>query len=300
MTEIIKGREIADKIYERLRKESDDLKEKGIDPVLAVFQVGKKPEDEAYKRSILNGAKKAGVDVRELGFPESASTDDVLSMINIVNGSRKIHGILILRPLPPDMDEAGIIEAVSPQKDMDGCTGSSMISLYRGRGEGHGPCTAEAVMEIIRSRIEDLKGKKAVVIGRSTVIGKPVAMMLLRADATVTICHSGSGDIGEILEGADIIVAAAGRPEVVKGPFREGQMVIDVGINEVDHRLVGDVDMAAAEGVVAYITPVPGGLGSVTSAVLMDHVIQSAAAYGVAGEEPFIPDEIDKAQPGFF
>jgi methylenetetrahydrofolate dehydrogenase (NADP+)/methenyltetrahydrofolate cyclohydrolase len=199
-----------------------------------------------------------------------------------INDDDSVHGVLLLKPLPAHMDEKTVCSELMPSKDVDGITEASMAGVYSNSGMGYPPCTAEACLEILKFYGIERKGKKAAVIGRSLVIGKPVAMMLIKEDATVTICHTKTTDMPQICSEAEILIAAAGKAKTVDGKyFNSGQIVIDVGINvDDDGNLCGDVDFSAAEGRVKAVTPVPGGVGTVTTGILMKHVVEAAEKAG--------------------
>lgn len=201
-----------------------------------------------------------------------------MAAVDRVNNDDNIHGVLIFRPLPKHLDEAAVIKALSPEKDVDGITDGSMVGVFAGTNQGFPPCTPWACMEILDHYGIDCTGKKAVVIGRSLVVGKPAAMMLLKKNATVTICHTKTKDMPSVVKEADIVIVAAGRAGIVDDTYlRNGQVVIDVGINvNEEGKLCGDVDYAKAEPIVEAITPVPGGVGSVTTSVLVGHVVEAA------------------------
>lgn len=206
-----------------------------------------------------------------------------LDALEKLNGDKTVHGILMLRPLPPQLDGERARRMLAPEKDVDGCTDGSLAGVFSGAALGFPPCTARAVIELLRFYGVDPEGKNAVVIGRSLVIGRPVAMLLLRENATVTVCHTRTRELASIARGADILIAATGRAESIGADFlREGQIVIDVGVSwsETKQKLCGDVDFDAAEPVVRALTPVPGGVGSVTTAVLASHVVEAACRGG--------------------
>lgn len=280
MTKTLLGKPVADRETEALRERAEALRAKGIEPTLAIVRVGEKGDDLAYERGALKRAEKVGakVDVRVL--PEDVCQADLEAVIDDINRDDAVHGCLLFRPLPKHLDEQAICDRLHPSKDVDGIGALSMASVFMGRGEGFAPCTAEATIAMLKHYDIPLKGARAVVIGRSLVIGKPVAMMLLKENATVTTCHTRTKDVPSITREADIIIACAGAPEMVTREFvREGQTVIDVGINVTDEgKLVGDVAFDEVEPVVAHVTPVPRGVGSVTTTILMRHVIEAAEA----------------------
>lgn len=278
MAEILKGAPAAKALTEKLFIRAQTLKEKGIVPVLAIVRVGERPDDLAYERGAENRAAKTGVEIRQFILPDEYRTEELLETIRQINEDPSIHGCLMFRPLKRKEDEEKACALLSPEKDVDGITRGSLARVFTGKGEGFAPCTAQAVMELLSFYGCDLTGKRVTVIGRSLVIGKPVSMMLLSENATVTMCHTRTEDLAAECRKAEILVAAAGRAGVVRGDFvSPGQVVIDVGIN-VDEKgnLCGDVAFEEACGKAAAITPVPGGVGTMTSTVLCLHVIEAA------------------------
>lgn len=280
MTELLKGAAVAKAITERNKQTVLELESKGITPTLGIIRLGEKPGDLSYEKGALKRAEKTGVAVKQFVFAEDMTEEALLDEIRKINEDSSIHGVLMFRPLPKHLNEKRICEALAPEKDMDGITSGSMAGVFMDAEIGYPPCTAEAVMEILDHYGIEIKGKKVTIFGRSLVIGKPVAMMIMRKHGTITVCHSRTGieDFKEAGRGAEIVVAALGRAKMI-GPERLGknQVVIDVGINvDEDGNLCGDVDFDAVQDQVAAITPVPGGVGSVTTAVLMKHVLQAA------------------------
>lgn len=279
MSTIMKGKPAADALDLDTTARVEALKAKGITPTLAILRVGEREDDLAYERGALKRAEKNGVAVKQVVLPADASQEDLLAAIKDLNEDASVHGVLLFRPLPKHMDEAEACEALAPEKDMDGITRGSMASIYSGQGAGFAPCTAEGCIEILKYNGIEMSGKRAVVIGRSLVIGKPVAMLLMANNATVTVCHSRTQNMQDVVKEADIVICALGRAEMIDGSyFRAGQTVLDVGINwsEEKGKLVGDVLFDEAEPIVDAITPVPGGCGSVTTAVLIRHVVEAA------------------------
>ena len=278
MAEILKGAPAAAALTEKLAVRCAALKEGGVIPTLAIVRVGERPDDVAYERGAIKRCEKAGVAVRQYLLPADAEQGELLRVIDEINRDGGIHGCLMFRPLPRHLDEAAACEALDVRKDVDCMTESSLSSVFTGSGKGFTPCTAQSVMELLDYYGIDPAGKKAVVVGRSLVIGKPVAMLLLAANATVTVCHSRTASLAEQTRNADIVVAALGRARALTAEhFAPGQVVVDVGINAApEGGLCGDVDFAAVEPIVSAITPVPAGVGSLTTAVLCAHVIEAA------------------------
>lgn len=254
------------------------LREQGMTPTLGIIRVGEREDDIAYERGATKRCEGVGVAVQAMTLPQDATQEELLALIHQVNQDDSIHGVLLFRPLPSHMDEDMIRNALAPEKDIDGITDGSLAGVVAGTKTGFAPCTARACLEILDHYGYELKGKQAVVIGRSLVVGKPVAMLLLERHATVTICHTRTEDMPSVCRQAELLIVAAGRAGVVgKEFFSPGQVVIDVGINvDEEGRLCGDADYEAAQGIVEAITPVPGGVGTVTTSLLVEQVIQAA------------------------
>jgi methylenetetrahydrofolate dehydrogenase (NADP+)/methenyltetrahydrofolate cyclohydrolase len=278
MAELLLGKEVNNVLHAGLAARVEKLAKKQVVPQLAIVRVGENEADLSYERGARTRCEKLGIKVCGYVLPENCTEKDLLEVIYKVNADRTIHGVLMFRPLPKGIDEEAVIRALDPAKDMDGITPGSIAGVFAGKNQGYPPCTAQAVMEILHHYGIDPTGKRVVVIGRSMVIGRPVAMMLLQENATVTICHTRTKDLPAVAKEADILVAAVGRAGMVGADFvRPGQVVIDVGINvNAEGKLCGDVDFEAAEPVVEKITPVPRGVGSVTTSVLASHVIAAA------------------------
>ncbi len=279
MARVLTGTSVAKLITEELISRTDTLKQRGVIPSLSILRVGERADDLAYERAALKRCETIGIKVRKFTLPADVSQTRLLDTIAIINSDPGVHGCLMFRPLPKDLDEGAACDFLNPEKDIDGITAGSMARVYSGSGMGFAPCTAQSCMELLKYYDIDPSGKSAVVVGRSLVIGRPVSSLLLSADATVTICHSKTQKIQEIIRKADIVVVATGRAESFGAEyFREEQIVLDVGINwsPIKMKLVGDVDFEAVKPIVAGITPVPDGIGSITTAVLCKHVIEAA------------------------
>ncbi|MCR5612025.1 MAG: bifunctional 5,10-methylene-tetrahydrofolate dehydrogenase/5,10-methylene-tetrahydrofolate cyclohydrolase [Clostridiales bacterium] len=279
MAEILKGSAVAAALNEKTIARVNELKEKGVVPTLCIVRVGERPDDLSYENGAVKRALAVGVNVVKRTFTTDVSEDELIAAINEINCDSSIHGVLMFRPLPRSVNETRVCNALKPEKDMDGITDLAMAGVYAQKPLGYPPCTAQAVIELLDHYGVDLTGKNVTVIGRSLVIGKPVAMMLIKKNATVTVCHTRTKNVPEIAKNADILVAAAGSAGMVTKDFvREGQTVIDVGINwsEEKGKIVGDVDFDEVEGIVEKLTPVPGGVGGVTTSVLMSHVAEAA------------------------
>ena len=278
MATILEGKLVVAALNERVREEVVQLKARGINPALAIVRVGTKADDIAYERGASKRCETLGVEVISIVHDEDVSQDDLLATIHKINDDANIHGCLLLRPLPKHLDDNLIRNALDPAKDVDGITDGSLAGVFAGNTTGFPPCTPQACMEILDHFAVETTGKKAVVIGRSLVVGKPAAMMLIQKNATVTICHTRTVDMPAVCREGDIIIVAAGRAGLVgKDYFSPDQVVIDVGINfDENGKMCGDVNYPEAEPIVGAITPVPGGVGTVTTSVLVKHVVQAA------------------------
>ena len=281
MAELLKGKPVAASLTETTKAKVEELREKGVVPTLGIVRVGENPGDLAYEKGAIKRASQTGVEIRQYLFGEDVSQEELISAIEEINRDDSVHGVLMFRPLPKHIDEKAVCESLAPEKDMDGITTGSMAGVFMDTDLGYPPCTAVACMELLDHYSIVLKGKNVTVMGRSLVIGKPVAMMLMRRHATITVCHSRTTPEAFAKAGreADIVVTALGRAKMVGADkLGEGQILIDVGINvDENGKLCGDMDFDEAEKKAAMITPVPGGVGSVTTAVLMKHVVAAAA-----------------------
>ena len=279
MATIWKGAEVNTGLNARVKQDVEALKAQGITPTLAIVRVGERPDDLSYERGATKRAETLGVAVEKCVLPVDVTQEALLQVIRDINANSHIHGVLLFRPLPKHLDEDLICNTLAAEKDIDGITDLSTAGVFAGKALGFAPCTPAACMEILDHFGVDCTGKKAVVIGRSLVVGKPAAMMLVKKNATVTICHTRTADLPAVCREADILIAAAGKAGMVGADFvRPGQIVIDVGINwnEQEQKLCGDVDFDAVSPIVAAITPVPGGVGTVTTSVLIAHVVEAA------------------------
>lgn len=277
MTELLKGKPVADAIKADISKRVCALEAKGIVPSLAIVRVGNRPDDVAYESSLIKAAHALGINVELFGFDTDVTQEKLLECIRSINADPSMYGCLMFRPLPKGLDETAAANALDAAKDVDGMGAASLAGVFMGIDEGFAPATAEACMQICSHYGIALEGKRVAVLGRSLVIGKPVAMLMLKENATVTICHSKTKDAQEIVRSADIAVCATGLAKVFgDGYFAPGQTVLDVGMNtDADGSLCGDADASALAGTVGAYTPVPGGVGSVTTAVLMEHVVRA-------------------------
>ncbi|NMA93489.1 MAG: bifunctional 5,10-methylenetetrahydrofolate dehydrogenase/5,10-methenyltetrahydrofolate cyclohydrolase [Clostridiales bacterium] len=278
MAEIWKGAPVADALTEELKERAGKLKVAGIVPCLAVLRLGDDPSAISYERGILKRCEKVGIEVRHYLLSELCEDEELFATLCEINEDEKIHGCIFFRPLKDKAQERMLCELLKPAKDVDCATSGSLAAVFSGEGEGYAPCTAEAVVQMLKFYGEELRGKNIAVIGRSLVIGRPVSMLLQRENATVTMCHSKTRNTEEICAASDIIVAAAGRAGLVgEGYASANSVIIDVGINvDEQGRLCGDADFDALEPLCRAITPVPGGVGAVTTAILAKHVIEAA------------------------
>ncbi len=273
----LRGMPVVKQIAADAALQVEELKKKGIEPKLAVVRVGEREDDLSYERGLLKRFDAVGALVESVVFPVDVTQEELEAGIKKLNEDDKVHGILVFRPLPKHLDEEVIKEMVTPMKDVD-CMGSANTAhVFAQDGKGHAPCTPQAVIEMLDFYGYDLTGKKAVVVGRSMVVGKPLAQMLLKKNATVTICHTKTADLRAEVKAADFVFACAGVAKMLDASYiSEGQVVIDVGINVMDGKLCGDVDYESVSEIAAAATPVPGGVGTVTTSVLLKHVLVSA------------------------
>ena len=279
MAEIWKGKPVVDAMVARMQGETAALAERGIIPTLCIVRVGERPDDLSYERGAVKRCDSVGIRVKHLVLPTDVTQAEFDKAFTAVNEDPAIHGILLFRPLPKQLDGERARQMLNPAKDVDGCTDASLAGVFTNTKIGFPPCTAQAAMEILHHYGVDPKGKKAAVIGRSLVIGRPVAMLLMHENATVVNCHTRTVDVPSITKQADILIAAAGVLHSVTPEYTNpDQVVIDVGINWDEQKggISGDADFASVEPAVRAITPVPGGVGSVTTCVLADHVITAA------------------------
>lgn len=278
MAELLKGAEVVAALTEELTNRINELKGKGVTPTIHILRVGEREDDLAYERGVLKYCEKIGMGIKKTLLPADCKKEELLDAIRAINADEGSHGCLMFRPLPDKEMEAEACALLDPAKDVDCITAGSLASVFSGVGAGYPPCTAQACIEILDHYGYDLTGKNVTVIGRSLVIGKPVSMLLQQKNATVTMCHTKTKNMAEICSKAEILVVAAGRAGVVTREYTNpDQVVIDVGINfNQEGKMCGDVDFADVEPGVAAITPVPGGVGRVTTAVLAKHVVEAA------------------------
>lgn len=277
---LIDGKAAAAQVLQQVREEVRTLKADGIEPALAVILVGEDPASQVYVRNKILRAEEAGIRSLEYRLPATTGETELLALIGKLNDDPQVHGLLLQLPLPPHIEETRALQAIAPSKDVDGFHSENVGGLSQGR-DVLTPCTPSGCLYLLEQVLGDLSGKHAVVIGRSNIVGKPMAALLLKAHCSVTVVHSRSADAKSLCQLADIVIAAVGRPRLIDGSWlKEGAVVIDVGINRIDDngrsRLVGDVDFDSALPKVAAITPVPGGVGPMTIAFLMKNTVIAA------------------------
>lgn len=277
MGKIIDGKAISAQIREGLKQDVADLKKKGIVPGLAVVLVGEDPASAIYVRNKERACQDVGIYSIVHRLDEETTEAQLLSLVEELNADKKIHGVLVQLPLPDHIDEMAVLRAINPDKDVDGFHVISAGRLLVGE-KGFVACTPKGILHLIKSTGIDIEGKTAVVVGRSNIVGKPVSLLLMAENATVTMCHSRTKDLAKVCASADILVAAIGRAEMITGEYvKEGSVVIDVGTTRVDGKLKGDVCFEEAEKKAEYITPVPGGVGPMTITMLLENTIEAAA-----------------------
>ena len=278
MALLLKGGQAAAAMNEKTAARVAALAAAGVVPTLAVVRMGAREDDLSYERGVMNRCAKLGIQVKPYLLEADASQDQLLAVLEEINQDGSIHGCLIFRPLPAQIDDKAVRAALAPEKDVDGITDASLAGVFTGSGVGYAPCTAQACVEILDHYGIPLEGKRVTVVGRSLVVGKPAAMLLDRKNATVTICNSRTRNLPEICRSADVLVVAMGKRGAIGGDcVVPGQVVVDVGIHTGENgKLCGDVRFEEAEPVVAAITPVPGGVGAMTTSVLAAHVVEAA------------------------
>ena len=282
MAKQLLGKEVNEKLNARIIAQCEELKAKGINPTLGIVRCGERPDDLSYEKGATKRAEALGVAVEKFVLPEDISKEDLLKVIDEINANDNIHGVLMFQPFPAHLKayQREICNRLAPKKDVDSMTHMSNAGVFEGQDLGYAPCTPAACMEILDHYGIDCTGKNAVVIGRSLVVGKPAAMMLMGKNATVTVCHTKTVDTPAVAREADILISAAGvLKSLTKEYVRPGQVVIDVSINwdEAKGGIAGDAVYDEVEPIVEAITPVPGGVGAVTTSVLIGHVVEAAA-----------------------
>ena len=272
---ILDGKKISAEIRSSIRKESEELKARGVNPTLAVVLIGEDPASKVYVGRKEKGCEEVGFTSRKYALPVETAQEELLALVKKLNEDKDVHGILVQFPLPGHLCQTAILAAMAPEKDVDGFHALNVGRLFSGL-PCFEPCTPKGIIKLIEYAGITIEGKNAVVIGRSNIVGKPVAAMLLARNATVTITHSKTRDLAEIVRQADIVVAAIGKPRFVTADMiKEGALVIDVGINRIPEGLVGDVDYEAVSRKAGWITPVPGGVGPMTIAMLLQNTLKA-------------------------
>lgn len=280
MFEIIDGKKVASDVRAEVRREAEAFfAQHGFKPCLAVVMVGNDPASAIYVRNKQKACRNAGIESRAVLLGDDSTTQEVVAEVEKLNKDKGVNGILVQLPLPPQIDAEQVVRSVSPYKDVDGFSAVNAGEMFRGSALLE-PCTPKGCMELLKRYSIPIQGANAVIVGRSNLVGKPLAVMLTRENATVTLCHSKTKDLGYYLAKADIVVAAVGKPGIIKGEMlKKGCCVLDVGINRLDDgRIVGDVDFESASEVAAYITPVPGGVGPMTIAMLLKNAMAAAGS----------------------
>lgn len=279
---LMKGAEVNAAMKERMINRVDALKKKGVQPVINIVRIGNRSDDLAYERGARKRMESVGVEMKITELPEDISQADFVKAFRKVNEDKTVHGIMLFRPLPKHLDESEIASIINPIKDVDCMSPVNIAKVFMGDEGVFAPCTAKAVMEMLVHYEVDLSGKNVAIVGRSMVVGKPLAMLMLKKNATVTVCHTRTVDLVEKCRRADVVVAAAGREGMITGDMiSRGTVVVDVGINiNEEGKLCGDVEFESVEPQASYISPVPGGVGGVTSSVLASHVIKAAEILG--------------------
>ncbi len=274
--EVLKGAPVVKNMYDKMQLALLPLE--GYQPHLAIVRVGERPDDLAYERGAKKRMETVGLRCSTYELDADITQEAFMEVFSFINADEDVDGILLLRPLPKHLNEQQVLEIIDPRKDVDGISPVNAAKVFLGDADGYAPCTAEAVMVLLDDYGIDVSGKRVAIIGRSTVVGKPLSMLMLKKNATVTICHTKTQNMPEVCREADIVVAAAGCAKMVNSAYlRDDAVVVDVGINEgPDGKLCGDVDWESIQDVAGSATPVPGGVGTITTSVLANHVIRSA------------------------
>ncbi len=277
MKKLMDGRVVAIDLTDALKKKVANLISNGIIPTLAIVRVGDRPDDISYEKGILKSAAKIGIEVENVVLPKNISLEAFSAVIDFLNTSENVHGVLVFRPLPTQLPVEKVKNLLDPEKDIDCMTSTNLGKIFEGDDSGFSPNTPAAVMEMLDFYGIELTGKKVAVIGRSLVVGKPQALILVDRNATVIICHSKTENLAEVTSECDIVISAVGKPKFVKGEFiKNDAIVIDVGINfDENGKLCGDVDFDQVENKASLITPVPGGVGAVTNIVLLKQLVKA-------------------------
>lgn len=277
MTQILKGKPVVEALKERISEETVSLKRKAIEPTLAIIRVGTRPDDVFYEKSIIRNCDSVGIKTKVFEVQADIDMDKFSAIVKEVNDDKSVHGIMLFRPLPNQLDIDAIKHMIDPLKDVDCINPENLRRVFEGDDSGFPPCTPEAVVEILKHYDIPLEGSNAVIINSSMVVGKPLAMMLLKEESTITVCHIKTRELSQIASKADIVISAVGKAKLFgEEYFSDGTLVIDVGINDDGNgKICGDVDYERVNDKVKGITPVPGGVGTVTTAILLKHVVEA-------------------------
>ena len=278
MAELLKGIEVVNGMKQQLIDKNNELIAAGVVPCLNIVRIGERPDDLSYERGALKRFEGLGIKTQVSVFPESITHEEFEKEFKKINDDPNVDGILLFRPMPKHINEDAIMNTYDYEKDMDGMCSENAFKVFAADESGYAPCTPTAVIELLKHYGIELKGKKVTLVGRSMVVGKPLAMLLLKENATVTICHTKTADLAMECQQADIVIAAAGAAKMIKAEhIKAGTVVIDVGINvDEEGNLCGDVDFDGVEPIASKITPVPGGVGTVTTSILAKHVLKAA------------------------
>lgn len=276
MAHIIDGKQISNEIKESVKQQVEELKANGINPCLAVILVGEDPASMVYVNNKEKTCNKLGIESRVYRLNEQTTTEELLSLIESLNNDKSVHGILLQHPVPSQINEKLAFDTILPEKDVDGFNNINVGKLSNDEKDAFVPCTPLGVLEMLKHENIEIEGKHCVVVGRSSIVGKPMAKLMLNENATVTVCHSKTKNLSAITKLADILICTVGKPEFITADMiKEGAVVIDVGINRVDGKLVGDVKFDDVSKVADFITPVPGGVGPMTIAMLMKNTVKA-------------------------
>ncbi len=277
MADIFRGKIVADKIKEQMQNDIEALKKSGKEPTLGIVRLGSNPDDISYERSLIKNCERLGINSNVFERDLEITTEELTELMEVLNQDNNISGIIVFRPLPKHIDEAKVRQSIAPDKDVDCMHPLNLAKIFEGDMSGFVPGTPKSAMEILLYNKVDLEGKNVVIVNRSMVLGKPLAMMLLNENATVTICHSRTKNLHEVTSGADVVVTALGKAKFFDGKyFNENSICIDVGVSlDDDGKLSGDIDYEKVSPLVKAITPVPGGVGSVTTSILLSQVVEA-------------------------
>lgn len=278
MSIILYGKPVSEQIRNDVSERAAAFKSsRGAAPKLAILRAGERPDDLAYEKRVLKMCGDVGIDTEVIAHPADVSHDELKASLAALNEDENIHGILVFRPLPKQIDEAEICSLIAPEKDIDCMNSENLKKIFTGDSSAIAPCTPEAVIEILKYYGYELQGKNVVIVNRSLVLGKPLAMLFLNENSTVTICHSKTEGLADIIKNADIFVSGIGRAKYFDDSYvSEKNTVVDVGINFADGKMCGDMDFDAVSDKVQAVTPVPGGIGTITSAILLRHLVEAA------------------------